>query len=141
MGGTEATLTRIADALDAYVMQHNRSDGWGRYLPVQPLAGIEHVVLNRDSRALPRVRELFPARAGVPVAARSVESRLHPRAAPGAHGRASCVSCAVTAVCVSDSQRRGVEATLRADRSRRRGARADDLQPDRRCPAPGWHAG
>ena len=60
MGGTEASLTRIADALDAYVMQHNRSDSWGRYLPVQPLPGVAHVVLNRDSRALPRIRELFP---------------------------------------------------------------------------------
>jgi hypothetical protein len=24
MGGTEATLTRVADALDAFVIQHNR---------------------------------------------------------------------------------------------------------------------
>ena len=59
-GGTEASLTRIADALDAYVMQHNRTEAWGRYLPVQRLAGIQHVVLNRDSRALARVRELYP---------------------------------------------------------------------------------
>ena len=37
-GGTEASLTRIADALDAFVMQHNRAEAWGRYLPVQPVA-------------------------------------------------------------------------------------------------------
>ena len=59
-GGTEASLTRIADALDAYVMQHNRTEAWGRYLPVQRLAGIQHVVLNRDSRALACVRALYP---------------------------------------------------------------------------------
>ena len=40
-------------------MQHNRTEAWGRYLPVQRLAGIT-VVLIRDSRALARVRELYP---------------------------------------------------------------------------------
>ena len=112
MGGTEASLTRIADALDAYVMQHNRSERWGRYLPVQPLPDVEHVVLNRDSRALPRIRELFPGA--------RVYLWLHDQLNPGstrARRLARTVNelreLAVTAVCVSDSQRRGVEAVLR----------------------------
>ena len=60
-GGTEASLTRIADALDAFVMQHNRAEAWGRYLPMQPVAGVAHVIINRDSRALSLARRLFPA--------------------------------------------------------------------------------
>jgi hypothetical protein len=31
MGGTEATVTRVADALDALVAQHNRTEASGRY--------------------------------------------------------------------------------------------------------------
>jgi glycosyltransferase involved in cell wall biosynthesis len=112
-GGTEASLTRVADALDAYVMQHNRSEGWGRYLPVQALSGIAHVVINRDSRALPLVLRLFPAA--------RVYLWLHDQLNPGSRrarwlaGTAAPLrECRATAVCVSDSQRRGVEATLRA---------------------------
>jgi glycosyltransferase involved in cell wall biosynthesis len=112
-GGTEASLTRVADALDAYVMQHNRTEAWGRYLPVQPLPGIAQVVINRDSRALPLVRQLFPQA--------RVYLWLHDQLRPGskrarwlAGTAAALQELAVTAVCVSDSQRRGVEATLRA---------------------------
>jgi glycosyltransferase involved in cell wall biosynthesis len=112
-GGTEASLTRVADALDAYVMQHNRVEPWGRYLPVQPLTGIAHVVINRDSRALPLVRRLFPEA--------RVYLWLHDQLNPGSRrarwlaGTADGLrDCGATAVCVSDSQRRGVEATLRA---------------------------
>jgi glycosyltransferase involved in cell wall biosynthesis len=112
-GGTEATLTRVADALEAYVMQHNRAEAWGRYLPVQALAGITHVVINRDSRALPLVRRLFPAA--------RVYLWLHDQLNPGsrrarwlAGTAAGLRECRPAAVCVSDSQRRGVEATLRA---------------------------
>jgi len=112
-GGTEATLTRVADALDAYVMQHNRAEAWGRYLPVQPLPGIAHVVINRDSRAVSLVRRLFPAA--------RVYLWLHDQLNPGsrrarwlAGTAAQLRECRATVVCVSDSQRRGVEATLRA---------------------------
>ena len=45
------------------------------------------VVLNRDSRALPLHPRAVSWRPGVPVAARSAESRLHARAAPGEHGQ------------------------------------------------------
>lgn len=112
-GGTESSVTRVADALDAYVMQHNRAEAWGRYLPVQPLAGIAHVVINRDSRALPLVRRLFPTA--------RVYLWLHDQLNPGSRrarwlaGTAADMRASrATAVCVSDSQRRGVEATLRA---------------------------
>lgn len=111
MGGTEASVTRVAEALGAYVMQHNRTETFGSYLPPQRLAGIEHVVLNRDSRALPTVRSLFPG-------ARFylwVHDQLYPGSKRGrrlASTAAQLRELGVTVICVSDSQRRGVEATL-----------------------------
>src|SRR6202035_3850992 len=61
MGGSEATLTRVADALDELVIQHNRAEGWGRYRRPQRISGITSVIVNRDSRALPLVRARYPA--------------------------------------------------------------------------------
>ena len=112
MGGSEATLTRVADALEAFVIQHNRAEDWGRYRQPQRISGITSVIVNRDSRALPLVRARYPdARAYL---------WLHDQLNPGSRrarwlaGTAAVLrEMAVTAVCVSDSQRRGVEATLR----------------------------
>jgi glycosyltransferase involved in cell wall biosynthesis len=111
-GGTEASVTRIADALGAFVMQHNRSEAYDRYLPPGKIDGITHVILNRDSRALPRVRELYPnARTYLWV---------HDQLNPGSKRGRRLASTAqhlrelgITVICVSDTQRRGVEATLR----------------------------
>jgi glycosyltransferase involved in cell wall biosynthesis len=112
MGGTEATLTRVADALDAFVIQHNRVEDWGRYRAPQRISGITRVIVNRDSRALPLVRERYPGA--------RVYLWLHDQLNPGsrrarwlASSAAQLAEMAVTAVCVSDTQRRGVEATLR----------------------------
>ncbi|TLY60863.1 MAG: glycosyltransferase family 4 protein [Gammaproteobacteria bacterium] len=121
MGGTEASITRIADALDAFVIQHNRTEAYGRYRPPQRISGITHVILNRDSRALPTVRELYPeARVYL-----WVHDQLNPgskRARRLASTAALLREMSVTVICVSDSQRRGLEATLRrlrvADRVR-----------------------
>jgi glycosyltransferase involved in cell wall biosynthesis len=111
-GGTEASLSRIADVLDAYVIQHNRVDAFGRYRPPSRIPGITHVVLNRDSRALPLVRELYPDA--------SYYLWLHDQISHGSKrgrrmaGTAAVLSeLAVTIVCVSDWQRLGVEAMLR----------------------------
>jgi hypothetical protein len=60
IGGTEASVVRIADALGAHVMQHNRTEPHGRYLPPAPLPGVSSVIVVRDSRALPSVARLFP---------------------------------------------------------------------------------
>jgi glycosyltransferase involved in cell wall biosynthesis len=112
MGGTEATLVRVADALGAWVMQHNRTEDWQRYLRPQPVADVTAVIVARDSRALPFVREHYPQA--------RVYLWLHDRFRPGGRrarwlaGTAPLLrELAVTAVCVSDWQRRGVEATLR----------------------------
>src|SRR2546429_660241 len=112
LGGTEATLTRVADALEAFVIQHNRAEDWGRYRRPQRISGITHVIVNRDSRALPLVAKHYPG-------ARTY-LWLHDQVNPGSRrarwlaGTAALLrEMAATAVCVSDSQRRGVEATLR----------------------------
>jgi glycosyltransferase involved in cell wall biosynthesis len=120
MGGTEATVTRVADALGALVVQHNRTETYDRYRPPENMAEITSVVINRDSRALPRVRELYPnAR---------IYLWLHDQLKPGSKRAGWLSSTAdllreleVTIVCVSDSQRHGVEAALRT-------LRIDDLR-------------
>src|SRR4051794_26524446 len=108
-GGTEATVTRIADALGAFVMQHNRTEAYGSYLPPGKIAGIEHVILNRDSRALPRVRELYPDA--------KTYLWIHDQLRPGSKRGRRLASIAqllrdrsVTVICVSNTQRHGVEA-------------------------------
>ena len=111
-GGTEASVTRIADALGAFVMQHNRTEAYGSYLPPGRIAGIEHVILNRESRALPKVRELYPDA--------KTYLWVHDQLNPGSKRGRRLASTAqhlrdrsVTIICVSDTQRRGVEATVR----------------------------
>jgi len=115
LGGTESTVVRIADALDAFVVQHNRTETYGRYRPPGADRTITHVIVNRDSRAIPAVRELYPAA--------RVFLWLHDRLRPGSkRGRRLATTAqvlrelAVTVICVSDTQRRGVEAALRSIR-------------------------
>lgn len=112
MGGTEATVVRVADALGALVVQHNRTVASGRYLPPARDPAVGCVIVNRDSRALPAVRELYPnAR---------VFLWLHDRVRPGSRRARWLASTAgllsdldVRIVCVSDTQREALEATLR----------------------------
>ena len=103
---------RIADALGAWVMQHNRSSPWGRYLPVQSIDAVEHVVVIRESGALGLARQLFPTA--------RVHLWLHDKLRPGSkRGRrlrrhADLLRGAnVSIICVSDTQRRDVLNTLR----------------------------
>ena len=111
IGGTEASVVRIADALGAYVMQHNRSQACGRYRPLEPITDIDRVVLIRDSRALPAVRSLFP-NAQVFL---WLHDKLRPRSKRGrwlASTAQLLREMGVTLVCVSDSHRRDVVSTL-----------------------------
>src|SRR5215469_4168048 len=112
LGGTEATLVRVADALGAWVIQHNRAEDWERYRRPQRLAGITSVIVNREPRALRIVREDYPAA--------RVYLWMHDRIEPGGKRARSLAAhaallreMAVTAVCVSDWQRGGIEAVLR----------------------------
>lgn len=136
MGGTEATVVRVADALGALVVQHNRVSASGRYLPPKADRGITHVIVNRDSRALRQARELYPnARVHL-----WLHDRVRPRSKRARRIAADAAllrDLAVRVVCVSDNQRHSVEAALRwMELSDRVSACtiynpvADDLQPD-----------
>ena len=112
IGGSESSLSRVADALDAFVIQHNRAQAQGRYRPPGRIPGITNVVISRDVRALPGVREIYPDA--------HYYLWLHDQINPGStRGRRLASMAAVlrdlsvTIICVSDAQRRGVEATLR----------------------------
>ena len=112
MGGTEATLVRVADALGALVAQHNRTIASGRYVPPRRDGTITHVVVNRDARALATVRELYPnARVYL-----WLHDRLRPRSKRARRLAADAGilrDLAVRVICVSDTQRHAVEAALR----------------------------
>ena len=110
-GGAEGSLSRIADAIGASVVQHNRTFPSGRYLPPAALPGITHVVVNRDVHAIPGVAAAYPG-------ARIV-LWVHDRIEPGStRGRVLARSAHLLAdagarvVCVSDWQRQGVQAVL-----------------------------
>jgi glycosyltransferase involved in cell wall biosynthesis len=116
LGGTEATVVRIAEALDAQVMQHNRTQPEGRYRPAgalrsEPAPGVEHLVVLRDPRAIQ------------PLCARFPRARpylwLHDLVRPGSkRGRRLAAAAqtlarlGATLVCVSDFQRAQAEAVL-----------------------------
>ncbi|MGH8254179.1 MAG: glycosyltransferase family 4 protein [Steroidobacteraceae bacterium] len=135
-GGTEATVTRIADALGARVSQHNRSKDNGNYRRPARIEGIEHVVVVRDSRALPMLKELYPRA--------QFYLWVHDQMNPGSKRARRLASTAdimrelaVRIICVSNWQRGRVEATLAgiglADRVTARtiyNPVADDLWPD-----------
>ena len=112
LGGTEATVVRIAEALDARVMQHCRTSPEGRYLPPGEATDVRHLVVLRDPRAL------------LELAARYPHARrylwVHDRLRPGSRRGRRLQSCAraladlgATIVCVSDFQHRQVSAVLR----------------------------
>jgi glycosyltransferase involved in cell wall biosynthesis len=109
--GTEASVMRIADRLAAWVMQHNRSSAWERYLPMQRIAAVEHVVVIREPGALLLARELFPQA--------RLHLWLHDKLRPGSkrgrrlrHHAELLRSARVSIICVSDTQRRDVLNTL-----------------------------
>jgi glycosyltransferase involved in cell wall biosynthesis len=115
LGGTEATVIRIADALGAFVAQHNRTEAFGRYRAPERMPEVTRVVINRDSRALPRVHSLYPnARIYL-----WLHDQLRPRSTRAGWLASTAEllrELAVTVVCVSNSQRRGVDAALRVMR-------------------------
>ncbi len=135
-GGTESTVTRIAEALGALVAQHNRTEDHGNFRRPGRIAGIEHVVVVRESRALPMLRELYP-RANFYL---WVHDQMNPgskRARRLASTKRILRELEVKVICVSDWQRQRVEATLDgiglADRAKARtiyNPIADELEPD-----------
>jgi len=111
LAGTEASTVRIAEALDAWVAQHNRTEAQGRYRPPSAVAHVRRVVVLRDPRALKAAARLFPGA--------RLTLWVHDRIEPGS-SRARWFTAAAPelrrlqpdVVCVSDYQRERVAATL-----------------------------
>ena len=112
LGGTEASVIRIAEALDARVMQHNRTEADGRYQPIGPAGGITHLIVLRDPRPLESIIARYPgARCYL---------WMHDLMRPGSkRGRRLAAALGVlsrhevTLICVSDFQRAQVESIVR----------------------------
>ncbi len=136
LGGTEASVVRVAEALDAVVVQPNRQTAEGRYLPSGPIDDVGHLVVVRDPEALLGLHHRYPnAR---------LHLWLHDRMRPGSR-RAGRLRAALaklgdrglSVICVSDYQRRDVLASLgRLPNRRSITARTipnpidNDLEPD-----------
>jgi glycosyltransferase involved in cell wall biosynthesis len=60
MGGTEATVVRIAEALDALVIQYSREKNEGRYRTRGAAAEPSHLIVLRDPKAALELKERFP---------------------------------------------------------------------------------
>jgi glycosyltransferase involved in cell wall biosynthesis len=111
LGGTEATVIRVAEALDAIVWQHNRTVSEGRYRTGPCAPGPTTLVVLRDPVAALEMASRFP-RARVLL-------WMHDLAGPGNHcGRillahaARLAAASITLVCVSDFHAREVHANL-----------------------------
>jgi glycosyltransferase involved in cell wall biosynthesis len=111
LAGTEASTVRIAEALDAWVAQHNRTQTEGRYRSPGAVAHVHHVVVLRDPRALGAVARLFPGA--------RLTLWVHDRIEPGSSRGRWFVNAAAELrrlqpdiVCVSDYQRALVAATV-----------------------------
>lgn len=111
LGGTEASVVRIAETIDATVMQHNRTAAEGRYLPPGDAPGVEHLIILRDPRTVRRLSQRYPGA--------RVYLWMHDLLRPGskrgrrlAKAAPALADLGVTLVCVSDFQRRQAEAVL-----------------------------
>jgi hypothetical protein len=132
MGGTEATLVRIAERLDATVAQRGRTHADGRYVPYASVTSATHLVVLRDPAALvewhaklPQARTYLWLHDLLPIGSPQAQAlRQH---------AAALASMNATVVAVSEFHRDQVLAVLRRVGASLRVRRiynpiADDLQ-------------
>jgi glycosyltransferase involved in cell wall biosynthesis len=111
LGGTEATVIRVAEAMDALVLQHNRENNEGRYRTPASQADPTHLVVLRDPAAALVIGGRYP-RAHKML-------WLHDLAGPGndrgkhllAYGP-QLAAAGITVVCVSDYHANQVRANF-----------------------------
>ena len=111
LGGSEATTIRIAETLDALVVQHNRTEADGRYLPPGGYAGIKHVVVLRDARPIAQLRKTFRHARFYLWVHDLIEAGLKSSRPLWENAHLLC-EMEITIVCVSHYQRANVEASL-----------------------------
>jgi glycosyltransferase involved in cell wall biosynthesis len=103
LGGTEATVVRLAEAIDATVLQHNRVANVGRYRQMNSGEDPSHIIVVRDTLQAVQQAEMHPT-------ARTY-LWLHDLAGPDTPRGKTLRECAsrltqhrITLVCVSDFQ-------------------------------------
>jgi glycosyltransferase involved in cell wall biosynthesis len=111
LAGTEASTVRIAESLEAVVVQHNRTRTEGRYRVPERTGQVRDVVVLRDPRSLEVAARLYPGA--------RLTLWVHDRIEPGSsRGRWFAAAAAALRrlepriVCVSEYQRRHVAATV-----------------------------
>jgi glycosyltransferase involved in cell wall biosynthesis len=60
LGGTEGTVIRVAEAMDALVLQHNRREDEGRYRSFTSRVDPTHLVVLRDPGAALEIAQRYP---------------------------------------------------------------------------------
>lgn len=60
LGGTEATVIRIAESMDAIVLQHNRTENEGRYRTASSLVNPSLAIMLREPAAALQMAERYP---------------------------------------------------------------------------------
>lgn len=60
LGGTEATVVRIAEAIDAIVVQHNRKENEGRYRCAGAAVDPSHLIVLREAKPALALAEQYP---------------------------------------------------------------------------------
>lgn len=113
LGGTEATVIRVAEGLDALVQQHNRDEDSGRYRAMGAALAPSHLVVLREPAAALVQQQRYPgARTWL---------WLHDLSGPGTGRGAKLLAHAarlaragITLVCVSDFHADQVRFLLRA---------------------------
>jgi glycosyltransferase involved in cell wall biosynthesis len=113
LGGTEATVIRVAEYLGAFVIQHNRTSDEGRYLAPATDIDPTHVIILRDAATALKLRAKYPEA--------KLFLWLHDLAGPNSdRGKkllshaAAIHSAAISLICVSDFHRNEVRQTLAA---------------------------
>lgn len=103
LGGTEATVVRVAEAMDAVVLQHNRIENAGRYRSMNSQENPSHIIVVRDTLQAIQLAQLHQAAATF--------LWLHDLAGPDTPRGRTLGECAstlkrlgITLVCVSDFQ-------------------------------------
>ena len=103
LGGTEATVVRLAEAMDALVLQHNRSIDAGRYRRMLPVEKPSHIIVVRDTLQAIQQAEMHP-QAGIFLWLHDLAGPDTPRGKILGECASKLKRLGITLVCVSDFQ-------------------------------------
>ena len=111
LGGAEASIVRVADALAAQVYQHNRTESDGRYHPLSALRDPSVLIVLRDPKIAAELSVRFP---GVPIFVWMHDLIEHgkDRATRLRNYRDQLADAGAVVVAVSDFHKRQIESVI-----------------------------